>query len=99
MRKNYEERGIARKATVDSMERDDTEHGVDFPPADLENLPNPNEEEDVPEELTLQERGSEVPFPENEFLSEADQDEDSEEKDLSLNQELLKYLWEEWKPL
>lgn len=70
------------------MERDATEHGVEFSRSGLDNLLNSTEEEEVTEELTLQELGCKVAFPDDDVVSEAAQDEYAEEEALSLQQEL-----------
>lgn len=68
-----------------SMERDETEHGVAFKRAGLENSLYPEEEGDVTEEPTLEELGGEDSGQDVEGVVEAYPDEMEEEDTISVD--------------
>lgn len=71
------------------MERDASEHGIEFSRDGLQYLVSPEDEDDVFEELAIQELGGEVAFPDAGPVTEEVQEEDVEYDVLSVEQEIL----------
>lgn len=84
-----EERGIATLSTVESMVRDASEHGVSFTRVGIENLLNPEKEDDVTKETTLELLGREVAGMDDDLVGEEEADEMIEEEPIYVEQELL----------
>lgn len=86
--KSEEERGSAVRSTLDSMERDATEHGARFTRTGLENLLNPEEENNVTEEPTLEDLAREVAGMDADSAAESDTELQEEGDVMSVQQEL-----------